>query len=87
MVMLPSWHNSSSKLWGTAEPHDVGWLIYFFVWPVCERYYKDWREISDKGPSSVDWESLDTLNLEMLNTHLLQFFDGKVRPFCILTRG
>lgn len=43
------------------------------------RYYKDWREISDKGPSSVDWESLDTLNLEMLNTHLLQFFDGKVR--------
>eukprot|EP00750_Incisomonas_marina_P032565 INCI9220.2.p1 GENE.INCI9220.2~~INCI9220.2.p1 ORF type:complete len:573 (-),score=97.27 INCI9220.2:2261-3979(-) len=39
-----------------------------------DSYYKDWREISDKGPSSVDWESLDTLNLEMLNTHLLQFF-------------
>lgn len=42
-----------------------------------DSYYRDWRDISDAGPQNVDWESLDTLNLEMLNSHLLQLFEGK----------
>jgi len=45
---------------------------------VVHRYYKNWRECSDVSPSAVDWESLDTLNLEMLNSHLLKLFDGEV---------
>jgi uridine kinase len=40
-------------------------------------FYKPWQEITTEGPQKVDWESLDSLNLKMLNEVLLDLMAGK----------
>jgi uridine kinase len=42
-----------------------------------DSYYKGWPDIDSRGMSYVDWESLKSLNLELLNEHLLDLLDGK----------
>jgi uridine kinase len=42
-----------------------------------DSYYKAWTDIDPRGMQYVDWESLDSLNLELLNEQLLQLLDGK----------
>jgi len=40
-------------------------------------FYKAWKEINSAGPQKVDWESLDSLNLDQLNNVLLTLLEGK----------
>jgi uridine kinase len=42
-----------------------------------DSYYKAWTDIDSRGMQYVDWESLDSLNLELLNEQLLELLDGK----------
>ena len=42
-----------------------------------DSYYKAWQDIDNRGMQYVDWESLDALNLELLNDQLLELLDGK----------
>lgn len=42
-----------------------------------DSYYKDWQHIDPRGMEYVDWESLDSLNLELLNDHLLALLSGE----------
>lgn len=42
-----------------------------------DSYYKAWQEIDDRGMAFVDWESLHALNLELLNSQLLELLEGK----------
>lgn len=41
-----------------------------------DSYYKAWHEINSKGMKYVDWESLESLNLDLLNDHLVQLLSG-----------
>lgn len=41
-----------------------------------DSYYKAWHEINSNGMKYVDWESLDSLNLDLLNDHLFQLLSG-----------
>lgn len=40
-------------------------------------YYKAWTEIDSRGMKFVDWESLQSLNLDLLNENLLDLLAGK----------
>lgn len=40
-------------------------------------FYKAWQEINKEGPHKVDWESLDSLNLQQLNEVLVTLMAGK----------
>lgn len=40
-------------------------------------FYKAWQEITSEGPQKVDWESLDSLNLQQLNEVLVTLMAGK----------
>lgn len=42
-----------------------------------DSFYKAWQDITSEGPQKVDWESLDSLNLEQLNEVLLTLMAGK----------
>eukprot|EP00928_Gymnodinium_smaydae_P062669 TRINITY_DN46481_c0_g1_i1.p1 TRINITY_DN46481_c0_g1~~TRINITY_DN46481_c0_g1_i1.p1 ORF type:complete len:591 (-),score=171.08 TRINITY_DN46481_c0_g1_i1:116-1888(-) len=42
-----------------------------------DNFYKAWKEITPEGPHKVDWESLDSLNLDQLNQVLLTLLAGK----------
>jgi uridine kinase len=42
-----------------------------------DSYYKAWQDIDERGMQHVDWESLNALNLDLLNDQLLELFDGK----------
>jgi len=42
-----------------------------------DNFYKAWKEITPEGPHKVDWESLDSLNLDQLNEVLLTLLGGK----------
>ena len=41
-----------------------------------DNYYKAWQDIDPRGAQFVDWESLDALNRELLNEHLLELLGG-----------
>jgi uridine kinase len=41
-----------------------------------DSYYKAWQEIDSRGMQYVDWEALDSLNLDMLNAHLISLLAG-----------
>lgn len=40
-------------------------------------YYKAWQDIDSRGMQHVDWEALSSLNLDLLNDHLLELLEGK----------
>ena len=40
-------------------------------------YYKAWQDIDSRGMQFVDWEALASLNLELLNEHLLALMAGE----------
>merc|ERR1712032_313836 len=40
-------------------------------------FYKAWQDITPEGPHKVDWESLDSLNLDHLNRVLLKLLEGE----------
>ena len=42
-----------------------------------DSYYKGWDQIDPRGAQFVDWEALASLNLEMLNAHLLALLAGE----------
>jgi uridine kinase len=42
-----------------------------------DSYYKAWQEIDERGMQFVDWESLRSLNLELLNEHLIDLLAGR----------
>ena len=42
-----------------------------------DSYYKSWAEIDSRGMQYVDWESLQSLNLSLLNVQLLDLLAGK----------
>ena len=42
-----------------------------------DSYYKGWPDIDSRGMKYVDWESIDSLNLELLNAHLLALLAGE----------
>lgn len=42
-----------------------------------DSYYKAWQDIDPRGAKHVDWEALDSLNLEQLNSQLLDLMQGK----------
>merc|ERR1719424_1949499 len=42
-----------------------------------DSFYKGWPDITKEGPTKVDWESLDSLNLKQLNDVLLALLAGK----------
>jgi uridine kinase len=42
-----------------------------------DSFYKAWTDITPDGPQKVDWESLDSLNLDQLNEVLLTLLEGK----------
>lgn len=42
-----------------------------------DSYYRPWQDIDSRGAPYVDWESLDSLNLELLNAQLLELLEGK----------
>jgi len=42
-----------------------------------DNFYKAWQDITFEGPQKVDWESLDSLNLQQLNEVLLTLMAGK----------
>ena len=41
-----------------------------------DSYYRHWQEIDPRGMQHVDWESLQSLNLDLLNEHLLALLAG-----------
>lgn len=41
-----------------------------------DSYYKAWSDIDSRGMQYVDWESLDSLNLELLNEQLNELLSG-----------
>jgi len=42
-----------------------------------DAFYKSWKDITSEGPQKVDWEALDSLNLQQLNDVLLALLSGK----------
>jgi len=42
-----------------------------------DSFYKAWQDITSEGPQKVDWEALESLNLEQLNDVLLTLLAGK----------
>lgn len=42
-----------------------------------DNFYKGWPDINKEGAHKVDWESLDSLNLDQLNEVLLMLLSGK----------
>ncbi len=42
-----------------------------------DSYYKGWPDIDARGMQYVDWESLDSLNLTLLNEHLISLLAGE----------
>lgn len=42
-----------------------------------DSYYKAWQDIDDRGMQYVDWEALRSLNLDLLNEHLIDLLAGK----------
>lgn len=42
-----------------------------------DSYYKAWQEIDSRGMQFVDWEALESLNLELLNAHLIALLAGE----------
>ena len=42
-----------------------------------DSYYRAWQDIDSRGMAFVDWESLKSLNLELLNAHLLDLLAGR----------
>jgi uridine kinase len=42
-----------------------------------DSYYKAWQDIDERGMSYVDWESLRSLNLDLLNEHLIALLNGE----------
>lgn len=42
-----------------------------------DSYYKGWPDIDSRGMKFVDWESLHSLHLELLNEHLVDLLAGK----------
>mmetsp|Transcript_22567 Transcript_22567/g.32992 ORF Transcript_22567/g.32992 Transcript_22567/m.32992 type:complete len:561 (-) Transcript_22567:147-1829(-) len=42
-----------------------------------DSYYKAWQEIDIRGMEYVDWEALGSLNLDLLNDHLISLLDGE----------
>ena len=42
-----------------------------------DSYYKAWQDIDSRGMQYVDWESLKSLNLELLNSNLIDLIQGK----------
>jgi len=42
-----------------------------------DSYYKGWPDIDARGMQYVDWESLDSLNLTLLNEHLIALLVGE----------
>jgi uridine kinase len=42
-----------------------------------DSYYKAWQEIDSRGMQFVDWESLQSLRLSLLNEHLVDLLAGK----------
>lgn len=43
----------------------------------ADNFYKAWKDITSEGPQKVNWEALDSLNLEQLNDVLLTLMAGK----------
>lgn len=41
-----------------------------------DSYYKAWHEINSNGTKYVDWESLASLDVSLLNEHLVQLLSG-----------
>mmetsp|Transcript_39604 Transcript_39604/g.73387 ORF Transcript_39604/g.73387 Transcript_39604/m.73387 type:complete len:590 (+) Transcript_39604:74-1843(+) len=42
-----------------------------------DNFYKSWQDITSEGPHKVDWESLDSLNLNQLNEVLPKLLVGE----------
>merc|ERR1719262_1255243 len=42
-----------------------------------DSFYKAWQDITTEGPQKVDWEALESLNLQQLNRHLLSLLSGE----------
>jgi uridine kinase len=42
-----------------------------------DSYYKAWQDIDSRGMQYVDWEALESLNLELLNEHLCDLLAGE----------
>lgn len=42
-----------------------------------DNFYKAWQDITPEGPQKVDWEALESLNLEQLNEALLTLMRGE----------
>lgn len=42
-----------------------------------DSYYRAWQEIDERGMQFVDWESMKSLNLPLLNDQLLALLDGR----------
>lgn len=40
-------------------------------------YYKSWKDIDERGMQYVDWESLNSLNLTLLNENLVDLLNNK----------
>lgn len=42
-----------------------------------DNFYKAWQDITPEGPHKVDWEALESLNLEQLNEALVTLMSGQ----------